>query len=315
VKTSLVAALVLLLVTSAHAQEREPVPPPQDPSVATIRGDVVSGIFGKSGTRVAAFDGRTIYGPEESCFRHDLTPGPHSLVVAAGGTLAPLRLDAEAGATYVIRETGDAIAIEETNSGKTVFRMSESIAGTIPPYAPPARGEGDAATLRAEQKMRTGLLGENNDGWIYLHTIDGTSLPEKTESIATAPGIHALTISVSKGTPFTLYSASPLIMGSGNPAAWWQVFPILIDVMPGHIYVVKHGGISVGNFSAQTTVWIEDESDGKEVTPRYAVAMNAVNRGVTYYAGLHYDTKVSFPDGKGQLKRSPPRKKQWCERD
>jgi len=317
-KLGLVGAFLLLLVASAQAQEREPAPPPQDPSVATIRGDVIGGFFGTSGTRIAAIDGKTIYGPEESCARHDLAPGPHSIVVANKHSLMPLRLDAVAGATYVVREPDDDVfLIEEVNSGETVFRMSTEEQDTVSFYSPSFGDPANTATIRIAQSHQTSWLTGNDvqQGYARLHTVDGKPLPGKTETVTVEAGKRAIAFYMSYSSPMYMYSANPALFAPAGDFGWWQVFPLLLDVEAGHSYAIELGKVKVGNFASHTTGLIVDDTTGQELGPRFPVALNAIYRGGTYFAGVPYDTKVSFPEGKGQLKRTPPKPKQWCERE
>ena len=316
-KFSLVVAFVLLAVTSAHAQEREPAPPPQDPSVATIRGDVIGGFFGTSGTRIAAIDGKTIYGPEESCARHDLTPGPHSIVVANGKALLPLRLDVAAGDVYVLEGTDESgVLIKETKSGTTVFRTSRTSGDVSPLQKASTSGNADAATIRIEKAQIETLFGGAVDkGSAYLYTIDGARFSDKTTSAAVEPGMRALSFMISHASSAFPVSMQPLVVAPSGSFGWWQVFPVLLELEPGHSYVIRPGSIRAGNFKGQVVVSINDETAGKDIVSDLPVALNVINRGVTYFAGVSYDTQTSLPEKNGQLKRSPPRKKQWCERD
>ena len=107
----------------------------------------------------------------------------------------------------------------------------------------------------------------------------------------------------------------PLVVSPSGSFGWWQVFPLLLDLEPGHSYAIRPGTVRSGNFQGQVTVSIHDETASKEIVSNLPVALNVINRGGTYFAGISYDTQASLPEKKGQLKRSPPRRKQWCERD
>ena len=317
-KFSLVVAFVVLAATSAQAQQREPAPPPQDPSVATIRGEVIGGFFGTSGTRIAAIDGKTIHGPEESCARLDLEPGPHSIVIANDHVLVPLRLDAVAGAAYIVSEPkDDVLLIEDSTSGETVFRSIEEEEGELPLYAVPFTNSSNTATISVAQAHLTSWLtgADVQQGDSYLHTVDGKPLPAESTTATVEAGKRAISLHLFAVEWPDAFSANPAVFAPGGRFGWWQVLPLLLDVEAGHEYLIELGRVRVGNFDAHTTARILDKTSGKEITPTLSVPLNAINRGVTYYAGLSYDTQVSFPEKNGQLKRSPPREKQWCERD
>lgn len=311
------ALAVVLVATVARAQEREPAPPPQDPSLATIRGDVIYGTFGNSGTRIAAIDGKTIFGPEESCARHDLAPGPHSIVVATGEALLPLRLDVGAGDVYVVERTGkNSVLIKETKSGTTVFQASSASGDAAPLQNASASGNADAASIRVEKaQIETLLAGTVDRGSAYLYTIDGNRFADETTSATVEPGARAFSIMISHASAAFPISMQPLVVAPSGSYGWWQVFPLLLDLEPGHSYVIRPGVVHAGNFKGQVTVSIHDETVGKDIVSSLPVALNVINRGVTYFAGISYDTQVSLPEKKGQLKRSQPKPKQWCERE
>ncbi|MBX3504896.1 MAG: hypothetical protein KF895_05415 [Parvibaculum sp.] len=302
------AAIAIFAATTAHAQEREPAPPPQDPSLATIRGDVIHGTFGSSGTRIAAINGRTIFGPEASCARHDLAPGPHSIVVANGRALLPIRLDVSAGDVYVVEKAGkDNILIRETRSGAIISQTS------APPNAS-APGSADAATIRIEKaRIATLLAGSVEQGSANLYTVDGNRLTDKTTSTSVEPGTRALSFMISHASSAFPVSMQPLVISPSGSYGWWQVFPLLLDLEPGHSYVIRPGELRMGNFNGQVVISIHDETAGKDVVSGLPVALNVINRGATYFAGVSYDTQTSFTDKKA--KRPPPKPKQWCERD
>ena len=312
-KLRLAAVLVLLLAGSAQAQEREPAPPPQDPSIATIRGDVENGFLESISTRVVAIDGQLIFGPEKSCERHELKPGPHSLVIQydreVRHTSFPLRIDAKAGEAYVIkwRDAGGkaTIEVEDETSERVVASLeqdaeSNAASGKGPRYIPPIATESDLATIRAEQLVTDGLFGEGQEGESYLFAVDGKYLPPKSTSVQVAPGPRALAVEITDNVRLDALMRV------------WTTFPLLLDAKAGHTYVVKHGPIGASNKSGKTTLWIEDETENVEITPRITVIMNFRNRSAVFYAGVPYDTSVSFPDKKGN--RPSPKPKLWCER-
>ncbi len=311
-----IAILFLIGISPASANQREPAPPPQDPSVATIRGDVVSGFFGTSGTRIAAINGKIVRGPEESCARLDLEPGSHSIVIATHHILVPLRLDAVAGAAYVVSEPEeDVLLIENENSGETVFRSFREGQGQLPLYVPSIADGSNTAKIRIAQTFAVNVFGfEVQRGTNYLHTVDGKPLPGKSEVAVIEAGTRAISLYIFDLARGYDFSANPAIVTPGGGLGWWQVFPLLLDIEAGHEYLIERGRVRVGNFDAHTTLRILDETSGKEIMPALSIAFNVVDRH-TYYAGLSYNTKVSFPDAKGQMKRPPPKPKQWCEHD
>lgn len=302
-KFSLVVAFVLLAATSAHAELREPAPPPQDPSVATIRGDVQTGTFGNTSTRVIAIDGELIYGPEESCQRHDLAPGPHSLVIEYENHLLPLRLDAAAGDAYVIgwqEGDGDFVLVKEMNSGKTVATYSDDVENRTPVYNEPA-SSAEGATIVAKPKIaHDWLIGDYEEGDVEIDAVDGKFLGPNVHSVRVSPGTRALTL---------WFQFSVGLDGNYQPIYASALFPFLIDVVPGTTYVVQHEApVLSGRHTAIMSAWIVDSRDNL-VVPKTRIATNV--RG--YYGGVTYDERVTFTDKKA--KRPPPKPKLWCERD
>ena len=311
-KLGLAGAFLLLLVASAQAQEREPAPPPQDPSVATIRGDIETGTFSTSWTRVMAMDGRVMGGPLITCARHDLTPGPHSLLIAYDSRLLPLRLDAKAGDAFVIKWKGtedEILYVENETTGETVYQKQLTADARVGTYVFPAGDPSGFAVIKAEsKKVDNWLRGEIDEADINISGIDGENPGLKVRSATLLPGTRALLFSIA----FKV-STNP---STHAPVYAWASFPVLLDAKPGAVYALQYEKPEMGLLPGSRitpptpmTIWIVDEKTGETALPRFSMLSNVDGR----ISGINYDERVSFTDKKA--KRPPPKPKQWCEHD
>lgn len=315
-----VAIILLFGVSAASAQEREPAPPPQDPAVATIRGDVASGFFGTTSSRVMYIDGRFLPGPLETCDRHNLSPGPHSLIVAHKGRLMPLRLDAAAGDVFVVKwnDAGDdTIYVENEATGEIVFRrplrdaennlLSDTLIGQITGEKAPTvtyvePGGADTALLTAQaRKVSDFPFGERDEGQINIVAIDGERLGDRVRSTRLAAGPRAIAFYLS------------FYIGTGSdyqPIYGWVKVPVMLDARPGATYTLGYEKPALGFGPKYISIWIEDEATGEVVVPKVTALVNVGMQ----FGGFSYREAPSFPAGKGQMKRPPPKPKLWCER-
>jgi len=321
VKLRLASALFLLLAVSAEAQEREPAPQPQDPSLATIRGDVVGGTFGKDSSRVLYIDGRFLPGELETCDRHDLAPGPHSLIVVYKNRLMPVRIDAAPGDVFVVKwedDSDDTVYVENEATNETVFRrplrdaevvlMSETLIGQIigdkapnVSYVEPA-GEDTALVTARARKVEKFLLGEQDEGEVRIVAIDGERLAEDTHAIRVSSGPRALAFYLS------FYIGMD---GNYQPVYGWAKIPVMLDARPGASYTLGYEPPQIGLGPKHIAIWLKDDATGEVVVPK---ALALINIGYQL-GGFSYREAPSFPEGKGQLKRPPPKPKLWCERE
>ncbi|MBX3446596.1 MAG: hypothetical protein KF765_07565 [Parvibaculaceae bacterium] len=315
------AAIAIFAATAAHAQEREPAPPPQDPSLATIRGDVVSSFLGKTSSRVMYIDGRFLGGELETCDRHDLAPGPHSLVVAFKGRLMPLRLDAGPGDAFVVKwenDSDDTLYVVNEATGQTVFRrplrdaendpMSETVIGQITGTKAPSAtyiepsGPDSALVTAVPRRVNEFPFGERDEGRIEIVAIDGERLGDRVRSARVAAGARAMAFYLS------------FYVGTGadyQPIYGWAKVPVMLDAKPGATYALGYEAPQRGFGPQYISIWIEDTATGAIVVPKAAALVNVGMQ----FGGFSYREPTSFPAGKGQLKRPPPKPKLWCERE
>lgn len=298
-KFRLVVAFVLLTATSAHAQEREPAPPPQDPSVATIRGDVVTGLMSNSWSRVMFMDGSFLGGELETCDRHDLSPGPHSIVVAYRKDMFPLRVDAEPGDVFVVKwDQNDNVYVENDATGRKISVEPLNPYEPADTYTEPPPGNATAVIKAQPRIVDIFLEGPTEEGRVEIASIDGKSPGSKVQSIRVPSGPRALAFYMN------FYLG---IGGGGGPVHGWALVPLLLDAKPGEVYALNYDRPGTRTIS----VWIENASTGEVMTNRAHAIFNINNR----FGGFSYREAASFPNKKGQLKRPPPKPKLWCEHD
>ncbi|ABS62535.1 hypothetical protein Plav_0912 [Parvibaculum lavamentivorans DS-1] len=298
-----IAILFLLGISPASANQREPAPPPQDPSVATIRGDIVSGLMSNRWSRVMFIDGRFLGGELETCDRHDLAPGAHSIVVAHRDDLFPLRVDAEAGDAFVVKwDQNDNVYVESATTGKKVFAKPVDPYDPANTYTEPLAGS-ETAVVKAQPKIVDIFLeGLTEEGRVEIASIDGKSPGSKVRSIRVPSGPRALAFYMN----FYLGAS-----GGGGPVYGWVLVPLLLDAKPGEVYALNYDRPKKVIGTRTISVWIENESTGEVMTNRAHAIFNINDR----FGGFSYNEASSFPNKKGQLKRSAPKPKLWCERD
>lgn len=297
-----IAAFVLLGTLPAHA-ETPPSAPAADPNGATIRGDIKTGFLDSTETHVVAIDGRLLYGPIDSCKRVPLTPGPHSLVVSYDQRYLPLRLDARPGADYALlfrSGSPDVLIVENEKTRDVVAQIPKDGEQTqTPPYVePPA-----SADLAAFDLGPNG--GDAED--IKLLAVDGTFVPPRADTVHVASGPRAITIYIDEFLG---------VGGNYSEMTAWTRFPLLLEALPGTTYRLRAERPKDAPIlgPVMRTVWIEDLTHNT-ATGKITFQMN-VNAGAqSVIAGVPRDVKVDFPDNHGQIKRTAPKLKPWCQHD
>jgi len=297
-----IAAFILLGALPARA-ETPPSAPTAAPNGATIRGDIKTGFLDNTETHVVAIDGGLLYGPIDSCKRAPLTPGPHSLVVSYDHRYLPLRLDAQPGADYALlfRSGGpDMLVVTNEKTQETVAEIPRDGEQTqTPSYIEPSASANLATFDLASPD------GDVLD--VRLLAVDGAFVPPQVGAVRIAPGPRAIAIYINEFLG---------IGGNYSEMTAWTRFPLLFNALPGTTYRLRAERQKDAPILGpiMRTVWIEDLPHGT-ATGKITFQMN-VNAGAqSVIAGVPRDAKVDFPDNHGQLKRSAPKPKPWCQHD
>lgn len=292
-----IAAFILFGISPAWA-ETPPDAPPTDPNGATIRGDIKTGFLDTTETRVVAIDGELLYGRIEPCKRVPLTPGPHSLVIAYDGRHLPLRIDARAGASYALLFRDghpDTVVVTDEKTNEVVAEIPDDGEQTqTPSYVEPSAP--DSATVEVDSESHVKLL-----------AVDGAFVAPRTAAVRVASGPRAIAVSSNEFLG---------VGGNYTEMTAWTRFPLLLDALPGTTYRIRYERPKDAPILGpiMRTVWIEDATHGTAARKStFPLNVNAGARSVV--AGVPLDQKVDFPEGKGQMKRSVPKPKPWCQHD